>query len=70
MNAADLVMAYEVPCKDGKNRRIALWLTKDKEVLVTNTITEKSLVCFGMEHGLYVFESCISVFKEKSEASA
>jgi len=52
------------------NRRIALWLTKDKEVILTNGLTGKSLLCLSVLHGLDVFDSCVKVFKEGSEAKA
>ncbi len=52
------VMAYEV----SPGKRVALHKV-DGELIITNTVTNKSLLCVGWTHALDMFDWCVQVMK-------
>lgn len=50
----DQVMAFEI-----SGNRIAIWKTEDKEFIVSNTFTKKSLLCLSLEQALDIFDACL-----------
>jgi hypothetical protein len=56
----EMVMAYEL-----NGKRIALHKCEG-ELVITNSFTNKSILCLGWQHALDIFDTCVQTIKETS----
>ncbi len=58
----EMIMCYEM-----SNQRIALY-KYDNELLITNTQTEKAILCLGWQQALDLFDYCVQATKDIATA--